>query len=204
MLQVSYVSQNSEPMSPTALLDLLLECRRKNEKRGVTGMLLYGNGTFLQVIEGEDDVIDSLVAKIEADPRHDRIQTLHRRSIAEREYGDWSMGFDQVSDEDLSDIEGLANFAPDDFTLDYLSDHGPVVDSLLQHYRQPHWDQVIGELDAKDRVIKRLDKALSQVSDQARIARLALESVTEVARSGENTETLLRLCESTLESMRKR
>lgn len=204
MLQVSYVSQTSEPMSPSALLDLLLECRSKNEKRGVTGMLLYGNSTFLQVIEGEDDVIDSLVSRIEADPRHDRIQTLHRRSIKEREYGDWSMGFEQVANEDLSGVDGLANFAPDDFTLDYLSDHGPVVDSLLQHYRQPHWDQVIGELDAKDRVIKRLDKALNQVSDQARIARLALESVTDAAKSGENTENLLRLCESTLESMRKR
>ena len=52
-------------MAPSQLLDLLLECRENNRSSGVTGMLLYGNGTFLQVIEGEEPVIDDLVEKIQ-------------------------------------------------------------------------------------------------------------------------------------------
>jgi len=204
MLQVSYVSQTSEPMAPSQLLDLLLECRENNRSSGVTGMLLYGNGTFLQVIEGEEPVIDDLVEKIKADPRHEQIQMLSRRNIEDREYARWTMGFERIGDDDLSGVEGLRNFAPDDFTVDYLSDHGPVVDRLLEHYREPHWDQVIGELEAKDRVIRQLEDALSQVRDQARVARLALESITEAAKQGAPGDSVLRICESTLRTMRQR
>lgn len=202
MLQVSYVSRTREPMSSGELLDLLLECREKNKKRGITGMLLYGNGTFLQAIEGEDDLIDELVAKIKDDPRHEEIQMLHRRPIDAREYAEWSMGFELVSEADLSDVEGLANFAPDDFTFEYLAGHDPIVDSLLEHYREPHWDQVIGELDAKERVIKHLEQALNNAHDQVRIARLALGSITEAARNGEPIESVLKICETTLTAMR--
>ena len=203
MLQVSYVSQTKEPLSPPALLDLLLQCRRNNAAMGVTGMLLYGDRTFLQVIEGEDAVIDDLVATITRDPRHEEVKLLHRKPIDEREYGKWSMGFERVSADDLGDVEGLARFSVDDFTIDYLANNEPIVDMLLQRYREPHWDQVIGELDAKDRVIRKLETALRQVQDQAKVARLALEAVTEAARNGDDTTRLLRLCESTLEAMRK-
>lgn len=204
MLQVSYVSQTKEPLSPTALLDLLLQCRRNNEAMGVTGMLLYGDRTFLQVIEGDDAVIDELVETITADPRHDAVQFLHRKPIEARQYGGWSMGFEKVADEDFGKVEGLAKFRVDDFTVDYLSNNESIANMLLQRYREPHWDQVIGELDAKDRVIGKLETGLGQFRDQAKIARLALEAVTEAVRNGEDTTQLLRLCESTLDAMRSR
>lgn len=204
MIQVSYVSRTSAPMSSDELLELLLECRKNNRAKGVTGMLLYGNGTFLQAIEGEEETIDGLVDVIKADSRHEQFQLLHRKPIERREYADWSMGFDRVDDESAADIEGLANFAPDNFTFDYLTGHEPVVDKLLQHYREPHWEQVIGELDAKDRVIRHLEEALNKVRDRAQITRLALEGVTDAARRGESTESLLKLCESTLDALRRR
>lgn len=204
MIQVSYVSRTSAPMTSEALLELLLECRKNNRAKNVTGMLLYGNGTFLQAIEGDEETIDGLVEVIKSDPRHERFQLLHRKPIEHREYADWSMGFDRVDDGSTADIEGLANFAPDDFNFDYLTGHEPVVDKLLQHYREPHWEQVIGELDAKDRVIRHLEEALKQVRDRAQIARLALEGVTDAARRGESTESLLELCESTLDALRPR
>ncbi len=204
MIQVSYVSRTSQPMSSEELLELLLECRKNNRAKNVTGMLLYGNGTFLQAIEGEEETIDGLLEVIKSDPRHERFQLLHRKPIERREYADWSMGFDRVDGDSAKDIEGLANFAPDDFNFDYLTGHEPIVDKLLQHYREPHWEQVIGELDAKDRVIRHLEEALKQVRDRAQIARLALEGVTDAARRGESTESLLELCESTLDALRRR
>lgn len=193
MIQVSCVSRMSKPMSSEELLELLLECRRNNREKDVTGMLLYGNGTFLQAIEGEEETIDGLVDLIKADRRHEEFQLPFRKPVEHREYADWSMGFDRVDDESMTGMEGLANFAADDFNFDYLTGHGPVVDRLLQHYREPHWEQVIGELDAKDRVIKHLEAALQQVRDRTQIARLALEGVTEAARRGESTLASLRL-----------
>ena len=53
MIQISYLSRASEAMSAEALLALLMQSRKNNVARNLTGMLLYGNGTFLQVIEGD-------------------------------------------------------------------------------------------------------------------------------------------------------
>ena len=204
MIQVSYVSRATEPMTPEKLLELLMQCRRNNARKKVTGMLLYGNGTFLQAIEGEEDVIDDLVKTIDDDPRHTDIRVLKRKSIPSRQYADWSMGFDQVTEDNLGQAEGITNFGPADFNFDYLVGHEPVVDMLMRRYREPHWDQVIGEMEAKDRVIAHLQERTAQVSDRAQVARLALESLTEACRSGSVDDSLLDLCESTLESLRPR
>lgn len=202
MLQVSYVSRSSEPMTAQQLLALLLQCRENNAKTGITGMLLYGNGTFLQVIEGEDVAIDGLVAQILLDPRHAEVQMLSRKSIDSRYYADWSMGFVQVTDERLGEIDGLKDFTVSNFNFDYLVGHEPVVEQLLDHFREPHYDQLIGEIYARDRVIAHLKEALAKVTDRAQIARLALESLVEATRTGEPTDSILRMCDSALETLR--
>ncbi len=204
MIQVSYVSRTSEPFSAEQVLELLVQCRDNNRERGVTGMLLYANGTFLQAIEGEDEVIDKLVEEIWKDPRHADIELLSRKAIQSREYSDWSMGFDQVTDDLLGEIEGLASFRVDNFSFDYLIGHQPVVESLMEHFRHRHWDPLIGELDAKDKAIRQLTSALAQERDRARVTRLALQSVTEAARKGSPSASLLKLCDSALESFKTR
>jgi uncharacterized membrane protein (DUF373 family) len=123
-------------MSTQELLDLLKECRESNAGRGVTGMLLYGNGTFLQVLEGDEKVIDDLVEKIRKDRRHTNLQILHRISIKHRQYSDWSMGFKRVSNKELRQIDGLRDFGETDFNADYLTQHGAVVESLMDHFRK--------------------------------------------------------------------
>jgi hypothetical protein len=202
MLQVSYVSQSSEPMSSEQLLALLLQCRKNNTANAVTGMLLYKNGTFLQVIEGEDAVIDELVAQILIDPRHAQVQLLSRKPIASRQYADWSMGFEQVTDARLEGVEGLKDFSASNFNFDYLASNESVVAQLMDHFREPHYDELIGEIYAKDKVIDHLRSALAQLRGQAQIARLALESLSEATRKGQPTEALLPMCDSALESMR--
>ena len=165
-------------------------------------MLLYENGTFLQVIEGEDNVIDDLVAQILVDPRHAQVQMLSRKPISSRQYADWSMGFEQVTDARLEEIDGLTDFSARDFNFDYLVGNEPVVTQLMDHFREPHYDELIGEIYAKDKVIDHLKSALAQVRDRAQLARLALESLTEATRKGQPTDALLPMCDSALESMR--
>ncbi len=96
-------------MSADALLALVTQCHRNNTGKGLTGMLLHGNGTFLQVLEGEEAVVEPLLAVIERDPRHTNMKTLHRETISSRQYSDWSMGFEQVTDRTLKQIPGLRN-----------------------------------------------------------------------------------------------
>jgi hypothetical protein len=56
-------------------------------------MLLYDDGSFLQVLEGPRQAVETLFEKIKADRRHEQIVLLSSREIEEREFSDWQMGF---------------------------------------------------------------------------------------------------------------
>ncbi len=80
---------------------------------GISGMLLYADGNFIQVLEGENEAIDSLYSKITNDRRHNSFSVLINSEIKQRSFADWSMGFKKISKEDFSQIEGFKNLAPD-------------------------------------------------------------------------------------------
>lgn len=64
---------------------------RNNRRVGVTGLLWSDGKRFLQVLEGENGAVQATVDRIAADPRHHGIVVLHDRTIAAREFGEWSM-----------------------------------------------------------------------------------------------------------------
>ena len=93
MNQVVYSSAAVVPFSEPQLKELLARARTNNERCSVSGMLLYHEGSFLQVLEGEVSVLESLFTVISADKRHHRVVPLLRREVDERHFGDWRMGF---------------------------------------------------------------------------------------------------------------
>ena len=203
MIQITYISHATEPMPAEQLIALLQQCLKNNVNNGVTGLLLYGNETFLQALEGDEKAVDDLVEKIKKDPRHTNIQFLHRRTIERRQYSEWSMGFKRVSDSELQQIEGLRNFGEKDFNFEYLLQHDNVVEVLMDHYRKPYWDPLVRELDAKEKVVEHLKKALTHTRGCVEVASLMLESVVDAGRKGSLNEGHLRLCESALNSLRQ-
>jgi hypothetical protein len=193
-------------MSTEQLVVLLQQSLTNNARDGVTGMLLYGNETFLQALEGEEGVVDDLYKKIQNDPRHSNIQFLHRRTIQCRQYSDWSMGFKHVSDTELRNIEGLRDFSEKDFNAAYLMENGAVVETLMGHYREPYtpyWDPLVRELDEKEKVIQILKKALAHTRGCVEIASLVLESVTDANRKAGLSEGHVRLCELALNQLKQ-
>lgn len=202
MIRVTYLSQASEPLSADGLLGLLNQCHRNNTAKGLTGMLLFGNGTFLQSIEGEAKVVDPLIERISKDPRHRDIKIVRRDEITERQYSDWSMGFERVTESTLAAIPSLRNFGLPNFNADYLSAHDEVVDTLLDRHRAPHWDPLIRELDARDKLIKDLRVELTGARNHVEMAALVLETVIEVAKDGRLDDAHLDICRSTLSSLR--
>ena len=163
MIQLSYISSATEPMATADLLRLLRGCREHNAAHGVTGMLLYGNATFLQVLEGEELLVDALLEQIRRDPRHTDLQVLHRKTIQRRDYADWSMGFKRLGDKALLQVEGLRDFAEQDFTPAYLTQHSAVVESLMNHFRKERF-KTIGQselgVDEGDRLINVLHRII--------------------------------------------
>ena len=65
-----------------------------NPKLGLTGLLIFGNETFLQTIEGENRIVEELIEKIANDKRHIKFQILSKQSIENRQYSNWAMGFE--------------------------------------------------------------------------------------------------------------
>ncbi|MBU6378840.1 MAG: BLUF domain-containing protein [Gammaproteobacteria bacterium] len=202
MIRVTYISQEASPLSADALLGLLSECHRNNTARGLTGMLLFGNGTFLQSLEGEREVVEALMQKIARDPRHTGMKILRQDAIEERQYVDWSMGFERVTEKTLAEIPGLRDLGLRNFNAEYLGKHGEVVDTLLERHRAPHWDPLVRELDARDKLIKDLRSGITRARNDVEMAALVLETVVEVAKDGRLDEAHLELCRTTLRALR--
>ena len=96
MIRIIYISSAVAPLSDSELDALLEASRRNNQKRGVTGLLLYRDGDFMQILEGEEAPVREIYARILADPRHSRVIQLDDSPIASRGFGEWSMGFQRI------------------------------------------------------------------------------------------------------------
>ena len=108
---LAYESQASVPVTTPDLLELLAHSRENNARVGVTGILLYRRGTFLQVLEGPRERVDALYAVIARDERHHAVSTVLAEDRRERRFPDWTMAFADVDGAldtgDLGDVDGF-------------------------------------------------------------------------------------------------
>ena len=116
MIRITYLSQATSDFAAIDLIYLLEQCHLNNPKRGLTGLLIFGNNTFLQTIEGETNVVEELLEKISKDKRHTKFQILSKQSIEKRQYSNWAMGFEKLTEKTLAEVPQLQNFALSDIT----------------------------------------------------------------------------------------
>lgn len=116
--QLVYASAASPKFTVKDLKAVLGIARERNALVGVTGMLLFEGTSFLQILEGDADVLDSLYKKIADDPRHTRQVLLLREPIESRSFGDWTMGYTRFAAGDFEDATGVHDFHsnPDSFS----------------------------------------------------------------------------------------
>jgi Sensors of blue-light using FAD len=105
--QLCYVSTAVVPFEAPMLHALLEQARAHNHAHGLTGILLYSRGHFMQMLEGEPGAVSALFHKIELDPRHHRVMTLFRQPIVARDFADWSMAFRDLDDPKLRTRPGV-------------------------------------------------------------------------------------------------
>jgi len=94
--QLLYVSNTRRDLAQPDLESILVASRRNNAAAGITGMLLFMDGAFLQVLEGDSDAVAQTYARIRRDARHWHPQTLVDQD-APRAFGQWSMGFERLN-----------------------------------------------------------------------------------------------------------
>lgn len=110
MYSLVYVSSAVNVFTPQELMELLNISRENNTKAGLTGILLYKDGNFMQALEGEKDSVMALYTKISGDPRHKGIITIYDEEITERNFPNWSMAFRDLSSPEVRSMKGFNEF----------------------------------------------------------------------------------------------
>ena len=115
MFYLIYRSVATIVPSEADLAQLLEHARAANDARGITGMLLYQNGRYMQMLEGEEAAVRALFAAIAADQRHRDVKVLASGPLGKRLFDDWSMGF-----RDMDRFAGLPDY--DTYLANQLAD----------------------------------------------------------------------------------
>jgi hypothetical protein len=114
------MSTASKPMTYDGLSDLLNDARLQNERSGITGMLLYQQDTFLQMLEGEEDDVRALYMKLLQDKRHKGLRIVLEGQTDKRIFDNWSMGF--VNMDKAGEYPEYEQYIESQLTLDAFMD----------------------------------------------------------------------------------
>ncbi|MDQ5882224.1 MAG: hypothetical protein QG616_2056 [Pseudomonadota bacterium] len=91
VLTIVYVSAATHPMSEDELAALLKQARENNASHGITGVLLYHDGNFMQLLQGPVSDVRNIYSAIESDPRHHMVIPIVNETGLPREFADWAM-----------------------------------------------------------------------------------------------------------------
>ncbi len=92
LVRLLYASRAAAHVDQDALLAILRQSKTNNPVSGVTGVLCYSDGIFIQALEGGRAAVNQLYLKIAADPRHTDVVLLSYEEIGERRFAGWAMG----------------------------------------------------------------------------------------------------------------
>ena len=137
LISLIYASAASGPISRDTLQEILATARERNAAYGVTGMLLYIDGSFFQVLEGHPEAVHELYARIAGDRRHTQTLKLLEEEVQERSFAQWSMGYAEVTREELQALPGC-----NDFFLQGRCFHEMKANTsrkLLEAFREGRW-----------------------------------------------------------------
>jgi hypothetical protein len=104
MYELTYHSTAKRNLNEEEISSLLKEARAFNSKNDITGCLVYYKQEFVQIMEGDSEVILELYSKITNDSRHSDVVLLNKGDKHERSFKNWNMAFHQFSEDDVNDL----------------------------------------------------------------------------------------------------
>lgn len=135
MISLTYVSSATVPFTNRELVSLLARARENNGRIGITGMLLYKDGNFMQVLEGPTAIVRKQLLAIRLDYRHKGLMTLFDQAIESRQFSDWSMAFWNLNTTDPASIPGFSDFVNTSFTAPEFHSNPSRAQKLLLTFR---------------------------------------------------------------------
>jgi len=140
LIRLVYASAAVAPFAQAELRELLLKARTKNGNLGITGLLLYHKRSFFQVLEGKEEDVSSLFARIGRDPRHERVLLLSKAEEEERSFGAWSMGFVDV-DLVAGKLPGFVKLLDAKSSFLDLQGDSKLLGKLIDGFQEGRWRQ---------------------------------------------------------------
>lgn len=140
MYHLIYTSYATQSLAEHELVDLLNESRASNKRLGVTGMLIYLQNKFIQVLEGDPVIVTQLYNVIAADPRHHKVTLILEGNTRSRIFKDWSMGFKRVSAEQFEELTGYRDLDKFFFEKQVTDDSPAVLVFLRLFYKRNYVD----------------------------------------------------------------
>ena len=146
IFQLVYASAAAVPFTIAQLESLLTRARRNNSLCNVTGMLLYHEGSFFQVLECPEAAVRRVFERVSADPRHKDVLLVWQGEVETRQFGDWSMGFINSR---LADVaEGFSDFLKTVHTPAELMEESARAKQLLLAFRDGRWRKATAPVTA--------------------------------------------------------
>ena len=136
MYQLIYLSSATEMFTKEKLLALLEQSRPNNARLGITGILLYSNGNFMQTLEGEEPIVNALFKRIARDPRHQGLLDLIHEEVPQRDFPDWTMGFRDLSLDTTVPFPGFTPFLNRPLTPGEFADVSAKTRTLLHVFKK--------------------------------------------------------------------
>ena len=110
VFQLIYRSKANFFFSDDDLITLLKKARQNNAQKNITGLLLYGYGSFTQILEGKEDAVrDLYFNRISKDKRHSNLVVLQQAEVSKRMFQNWSMAFQPLDSEKVREINGYTD-----------------------------------------------------------------------------------------------
>ena len=91
MIRLVYISQAIVGITDEQVQSILRSSQKNNSANGITGVLVYGGGLFMQVLEGSEQAVLRLYVKILDDRRHTECRLIHISPAEEQIFKNWSM-----------------------------------------------------------------------------------------------------------------
>lgn len=136
LYQMVYTSTATQPFSKAELTELLKGSVRRNTRAGITGLLLYQSGAFMQALEGKKAALMGLFERISHDPRHHRILRLIQGPIEERNFPDSAMAFRDLDSPELRKLPGYSEFLNTPLNGELLAKDIPTCQRLLLLFKK--------------------------------------------------------------------
>ncbi|WP_052444521.1 BLUF domain-containing protein [Flammeovirga sp. OC4] len=135
MYCLCYVSTREVSLDDDILREILILSRKNNVLKQLTGLLVLLEDKFIQVLEGDESVVEELYAKIKRDDRHKSVQKIYSGTIEERNFNTWSMAFKEILWEDLEDAGFIKEYDQSLPLEHYLKGKNHYVIELLKTYQ---------------------------------------------------------------------